>query len=224
MLDGLEVTLNFREINGEIHYEESENFDSFKKMINGDETVFMINSEIDVPLLFSSKKNAEEFSKDISIIEVLSGKFGSIQGKSNSFQGVEIPDKNIQGTANRSSNPTFTISRADLLRTPKYTIGVSSRWSTGHLLRNQCKTGGIDFDNEISSVSVDAGLEIEFYEDPDYKGSLLWISAINQLLYIANLRDLKKRYTRIVNGSLWSGSQCGWACRSWNDKITAVNA
>ncbi|WP_123877311.1 hypothetical protein [Flagellimonas maritima] len=184
----------------------------------------MINSEINKPLFFSNKEKAEGFSQNLSVIKLLNTKYGSIQDGLSKIQGVEISNKNIQGVANKSVNPTFTIARSHLLNIPKYTISVFSRWSTRHLLSNQCTTGGIDFDNEISSVSVDAGLEIQFFEDPDYKGKLLWISAINEPLYIANLRDLKKEYTRIVDGDLWSGSQCGWACSSWNDKITSVNA
>lgn len=62
----------------------------------------------------------------------------------------------------------FRIARAHSLGGPAYTINASSgRYFNRHLLRNQCITGGIDFDNEISSFRVYQGGTVEFHEDPD---------------------------------------------------------
>lgn len=102
----------------------------------------------------------------------------------------------------KSGTLKFRIARAHSLGGPAYTVNSSSgRYFNRHLLRNQCITGGIDFDNEISSFRVYQGGTVEFHEDPDYLGKRIRVQAVTQDVYVADLADLKKKSFTIYDGS-----------------------
>ncbi|WP_435578100.1 hypothetical protein [Gilvibacter sp.] len=215
VVDGRVRTLNFTESDGELTLIEDEAFAKVNEVFNSSDLITVINSEVDKVLFFSNEAQLQEFQQEPQTLSALSEKYGTLK-------------EAVPSATPKSSTLKFRIARAHSLGGPAYTINASTgRYYNRHLLRNQCTTGNIDFDNEISSFKVYQGGTVEFHEDPDYGGKRIRVQAVNQDVYIADLADLKKKTFTIIDGSFDPNFICNrWALcfTSFNDKITSITA
>ena len=215
VIDGEVNTLNFIETNGELTLVEDEAYAKVNTVLNSQNLITVINSEVDKMLFFSGEQELQQFDENPQQLAVLSEKFGALK-------------EAVPSATPKSSSVKFRIARAHSLGGPAYTVNASSgRYFNRHLLRNQCITGGIDFDNEISSFRVYQGSTVEFFEDPDYGGKRIRVQAVTRDVYVADLADLKKKTFTIYDGSFDPFYICNrWALclTSFNDKITAISA
>lgn len=213
-LNGEKYPLDVLNDNGSLTVVENEKLTQYDTMFDNENLVTYIDSENHDPLYFSDHKNYTNYISDnLKVAERLE-KIGVSNNKS--------------VTTKSSSVPSFEIARHSNFRT-KTRIPVSSTYSNRHVGFNKCITGGMGFQDAISSISVQPGLKVSFYVKDNYHGRVLIIDNRynSRTISIYNLQHIKRKRNSFFNdnGDLYNiNNLCGSICHSWNDCITSIYA
>jgi len=210
-LNGIKYPVDFKIEAGETILVENENAAKFRETFESETLVTYIDSDKNAPIFFSNVKEYELFNADEARKAARLKEIGIVQAKGN----AALASREV---------PSFTIARASGLRYAA-TIPVSTYYSNRHVGFNQCITGGINFQDEISSLDVDYGLRARFFVNDNYNGKQLVIDARYNPdgIAIGDLHDIKRStYTYFDDSDDWASNLCGAFCTSWNDCITSI--
>lgn len=213
IVNGEVRTLNFTLEDGELMISQDEEFAKVSEVLSSETLRTVISSEVDQVLYFTDEAKLEEFNAKPEMLASLTKKYGTL-------------DQKVPSAAPKSSNSKFSIYKAHTGGGSSFTLNTPLLyWSNRHLSTNDCRTGNIDFDNDISSFRVYRGNRTDFCEDPDYGGKVLTVLAINQDVFIPDLARLKKKTFTIVDNSFDPHFECiRWnlCLTSFNDRITSI--
>jgi len=192
---------------------ENENLTQYDEMFDNENLVTYIDSENHDPLYFSNNKQYLNYIADETKV-----------AQRLSEIGVSM---NTGVTTKSSSVPTFVIAKHSFFKT-QVRIPVSSTYSNRHVGFNKCITGGIGFQDAISSVSVQPGLRVSFYVHDNYHGRVLIIDNRynSHTINIYNLQNYRRKRNSFINSGVLINIDdlCASICKSWNDCITSIYA
>lgn len=215
IVNGEVRTLNFTLEDGELMISQDEEFAKVSEVLSSETLRTVISSEVDQVLYFTDEAKLEEFNAKPEILASLTKTYGRL----NQSKPTIMP---------KSSNLGFSIHKAHSMGGSSYTVATAApRWYNRHLSTNKCRTGNIDFDNDISSFRVFQGTRTDFFEDPGYGGKVLTVLAINSDAYVPDLAKLKKQSFTITDGSYHPDYRCiRWllCLTSFNDRITSISS
>lgn len=216
-VDGEEVMVDYSTFEGERLYSQNENYLRLQEVVDSDDLVLYIDSNEADPLLFSSSEKLDQFLSDESKLAMRRAELGRPK-----------PSLSVDISTSRSTSslPKFTIATAHNFGGSKADIRVNREYSNRHLGFNTCITNGIRFQDNISSLAVDHGLRVRFYQHDDYRGRVLVLDAREAPNGLGwnNLADIKRQTIIIDNVDQFLDHFCGLICTSWNDRITSIAA
>ena len=214
-VDGKSIALEVTVESGELSFVQTDNYLKFQEIMNSDNLVTYVDSNEENPMFFSNTEKYEEFISDDEKIALRRKELGR-------------PEKlDVINLTKAGGSPTFTIGRDSRLRGGVATIPVNRYYSNRHLGYNTCITGGINFQDAISSISVDPGLRVKFYTRDDYRGKVLILDATESSsdVAIGDLHLIRRlSVVELFDSSDAVNYPICFLCASFNDVITSIAA